>query len=41
MKDHDLMPAMAEVAKGGERKITVEQEIRNEHDHSASSEQCR
>ena len=40
MKDHDLMPAMAEVAKGGEREIAVEQEIRNEDNHAASSEQC-
>ena len=41
VKDQDLMPTMAEVAKGGEHKIAVEQEIRNEHNHSASSEQCR
>lgn len=39
MKDHDLMPAVAEVAKGREREIALEQEIRNKDNHPASSEQ--
>ena len=39
MKDDDLVAAMPEISQRGEHQLSIEQQIRDQHDHSAPGEQ--